>query len=61
MRCTNHPLNMLLPRRYEKNCEYALRDKSDEIDIYIGNISFATQRDRKNFLHLNTFMYYKYF
>ena len=48
---------MLLPRRYEKNCEYALRDKSDEIDIYIyiGIISFVTQRDRKNFLHLNTF------
>ena len=33
MRCTNHPLNMLLPRRYEKSCEYALRDKSDEINI----------------------------
>ena len=23
--------------------------------IYIGIINFVTQRDRKNFLHLNTF------
>ena len=24
--------------------------------IYIGIINFVTQRDRKNFLHLNTFI-----
>ena len=29
--------------------------------IHIGIINFVTQRDRKNFLHLNTFEYYKYF
>ena len=31
MRCTNNPLNILLPRRCEKSCKNALRDKSDEI------------------------------
>ena len=52
MRCTNHPLNMLLTRRCKKSCEYALRDKSDEI-MYTEIINFLMQRDRKNFLHLN--------
>ena len=31
MKCMNHPLNVLLPRRCEKSGENALRDKSDEI------------------------------
>ena len=53
-------INMLLPKRYEKQCEYLLKVKSDDIDIYIGIINFATQRDRKTFLHLHIFKYCKY-
>ena len=29
--------------------------------IYTEIINFVIQRDRKNFLHLNTFKYYRYF
>ena len=50
MRCTNHPHNMLLPRRYEKNCEYALRDKSDETDIYRNYKFCNTKRSQEFFI-----------
>ena len=60
MRCTSHPLNMLLPRRYEKSCEYA-QETSQMKSKYIRIINFVTQRDCKNFIHLNIFKYCKYF
>ena len=54
MRCTNHPLNMLLPRRFEKSCEYALSDKSDEIDTY-RNYKFCNTKRSQEFF---TFKYF---
>ena len=49
MRRTNNPLNMLLPRRYEKSCKYALRDKSDEIDISRNHEFCNTKRSQEFF------------
>ena len=54
IRCTNHPLNMLLPKQLNKCCEYELRDKSEEINVY-ESMNFVIHRDHKNFSHSNTF------
>jgi hypothetical protein len=34
MKRTNHPLHALLPKSTDKNCNYELRDKTEEVFMY---------------------------
>ena len=54
MKCINHPLNMLLPKRFDKSCKYALRDKSEEIFVYKDHKFCNTKRTEEFF----TFKYF---
>ena len=49
MKCINHPLNMLLPKRFDKSCKYALRDKSEEIFVYKDHKFCNTKRTEEFF------------
>ena len=51
---SNYLLNMLLPKRYEKQCEYLLRVKSDDIDIY-RNYKFCNTKRSQDFFTVTYF------
>ena len=61
MKCINRPLNMLQPKRSDKGCKYALRDKSEEIHVYKDHKFCNTKRITEEFFTFKYFKFYKYF
>jgi hypothetical protein len=54
MKRTNRPLHALLPKSTDKNCNYELRDKTEEVFLY-QDFKFCRTKKTENFF---TFIYY---
>ena len=54
MKRTNHPLRALLPKITDKNCNYELRDKTEEVFM---DQDFKVCRNKKT----ETFFTFKYY
>jgi hypothetical protein len=52
MKRTNHPLHALLPKSTDKNCNYELRDKTEEVFMY-QDFNFCRTKRQKTFLPSN--------
>ena len=50
MKRTNHPLHALLPKSTDKNCNYELGDKTEEVFLYQDLSSVELKRQKTFFL-----------